>query len=129
MAQQSTHCSNSRLGRRNSLSRSLGENSNDPVYATKVIRDNPAKFLRLETLESQTTRPFLSSMRLEAKVFDPRDPNRLLCCDFRFTFVNRRGLGLRTLPRRHRPQRAGTKSLASSSAPRVYERLPASPPN
>ena len=69
MAQQATLCSNSRLGRRWSRSRLLGENSIDPVYATRVIRDNPSRFLRLETLESQTTRPFFTQSGDEARGF------------------------------------------------------------
>ena len=69
MAQQVTHCSISSLGRQWSRSRSLRENSIDPVYATRVIRDNPTRFLRSETLESQTTLPFLSPNRHGARDF------------------------------------------------------------
>ena len=69
MAQQATLCSISRLMGRWSRSRSLRENSIDPVYATRVIRDNPTRFLRLETLESQTTRPFFTQSCDEARGF------------------------------------------------------------
>ena len=69
MAQQSTLCSISRLRGRWSRSRSLRENSIDPVYATRVIRDNPTRFLRQETLESQTTRPFFTQSGDEARGF------------------------------------------------------------
>ena len=74
MAQQATLCSNSRLGWRCSRSRSLRENSIDPVYATRVIRDNPSRFLRLETLESQTTRPFFTRIDHVTRGFRPNLP-------------------------------------------------------
>ena len=51
-----------------------------PVGATQVVRDNPSRFLRFETLESQTTRPFLSANRPRGKRvlarFAPRALNR-----------------------------------------------------
>ena len=61
-------------GGRWSRSRSLRENSIDPVYATRVIRDNPSRFLRLETLESQTTLPFLPGGCRVAREFRPLLP-------------------------------------------------------
>ena len=72
MAQQATLCSISRLGGRWSRSRSLRENSIDPVYATRVIRDNPTRFLRQETLESQTTRLFFTRIDHVDKRFSTR---------------------------------------------------------
>ena len=71
MAQQATLCSISRLRGRCSRSRSLRENSIDPVYATRVIRDNPTRFLRQETLESQTTRPFFTRINHVTRGFRP----------------------------------------------------------